>query len=166
MFELKPLSPDSLPTALEKAHRYRLLNEPLEAESICRDILAVSPGHQEAVVTLLLALTDQFEERLFPCFDQAQEALASIRDEYSRVYHHGIVCERRAKAQLKRGGPHCGSVAYEWFRQALESFEQAAELRPRGNDDAILRWNTVVRMLSAHRELAPEPEESARTWLE
>jgi hypothetical protein len=77
MFELKALSPDSLPTALEKAHRYRLLNEPMEAESICRDILAVAADHQEALVTLLLALTDQFEERLYPCFDQAQEVLAS-----------------------------------------------------------------------------------------
>jgi hypothetical protein len=166
MYELKPLSPDSLSTALEKAQRYRLLNEPLEAESICRDILAVDPAHQEALVTLLLALTDQFEERLFPCFDQAQEVLAALDDEYSRTYHKGIVCERRAKAQFKRGGQRAGSVAYDWFRQALECFEQAAEVRPRGNDDAILRWNTCVRILNAHRELAPEPEESTRTWLE
>lgn len=166
MFELKPLSPDSVPTALEKAHRYRLLNEPLEAESICRDVLAVAPGHQEALVTLLLALTDQFDERLYPCFDQAQEALAAIQDEYSRTYHQGIAFERRAKAHQKRGGQRSGSVAYGWFRQALESFERAAEIRPRGNDDAILRWNTVVRILEAHRELAPEAEEPARTWLE
>ena len=35
MFELKPLSREAIPRALEKAERYRLLNEPAEAESIC-----------------------------------------------------------------------------------------------------------------------------------
>jgi len=35
MVELKRLSTEAIPTALEKALRYRLLNEPAEAESIC-----------------------------------------------------------------------------------------------------------------------------------
>lgn len=166
MFDLKPLSPEALSAALEKAQRYRLLNEPLEAESICRDILAVDSGHGEARVTLLLSLTDQLEERLHPCFDQALEVLAGISDEYSRTYHHGILCERRAKAQHKRGGPRSGHIAYGWFRQALEHFEKAAELRPRGNDDAILRWNTCVRILGSHRELQPASDEAAVSWLE
>ena len=56
MYELKPLSREAIPAALEKAHRYRLLNEALEAESICRDILAADPVNQEATVTLLLAI--------------------------------------------------------------------------------------------------------------
>jgi len=42
-FELKTLSPESVPRALAKAERYRLLNEPVEAESICLDVLAVDP---------------------------------------------------------------------------------------------------------------------------
>ena len=104
MYELKPLSREAIPAALEKAYRYRLLNEPLEAESICRDILVAEPGNQEAAVTLLLALTDQFEDHPNPCLEQARQALTQIRDEYSRTYHAGIICERRAKAQLKRGG--------------------------------------------------------------
>ena len=40
MFELKHITHEAIPHALEKAERYRLLNEPEEAESICLDILA------------------------------------------------------------------------------------------------------------------------------
>jgi hypothetical protein len=38
MSELKSLSKEAIPAALEKAMRYRLLNEPAEAESICLDV--------------------------------------------------------------------------------------------------------------------------------
>ncbi|HEX9944795.1 MAG TPA: hypothetical protein VGG03_22530 [Thermoanaerobaculia bacterium] len=166
MFQLKPLSREAIPAALEKAHRYRLLNEPLEAESICRDVLEVDPGNPEATLTLLLALTDQFDERPNPCLEQAREVLSRIEDEYSRTYHTGIVCERRAKAQLKRGGARAGHIAHDWFKEAMEHYEKAAEIRPPGNDDAILRWNTCARILMAHAGLVPEPEETFRTWLE
>ncbi len=166
MYELKPLSREAIPAALEKAHRYRLLNEPLEAESICRDILSAEPGHQEATVTLLLALTDQFEERPNPCLEQARQVLAQIRDEYSRTYHAGILSERRAKAQLKRGGVHAGHIAHDWFKEAMEHFEKAAAIRPAGNDDAILRWNTCARILMANPRLVPAPEETSHSWQE
>lgn len=166
MFQLKPLSPDAIPAALEKAHRYRLLNEPLEAESICRDILEIDPHNPEATLTLLLALTDQFDERLHPCLEQAREVLSRLPDDYSRTYHAGIICERRAKAQLKRGGTRAGHIAHDWFKEAMEHYEKAAGIRPHGNDDAILRWNTCARILMAHPELVPEAEETFRTWLE
>jgi hypothetical protein len=58
MFELKRLSDEAIPAALEKALRYRLLNEPAEAESICHDVLRIDPENQQALVVLLLALTD------------------------------------------------------------------------------------------------------------
>ena len=61
-FTLKPLSPEAVPRALAKAERYRLLNEPGEAESICLDALEADPENQEALVTMVLALTDQFDE--------------------------------------------------------------------------------------------------------
>ena len=60
MPELKAISKEAVAAALEKAERYRLLNEPRESESICRDALRTSPGHQHALITLLLSLTDQF----------------------------------------------------------------------------------------------------------
>jgi hypothetical protein len=166
MFQLKSLSREAIPAALEKAHRYRLLNEPLEAESICRDVLEVDPGNQEATVALLLALTDQFEERQNPCLEQAREVLSRIQDDYSRTYHAGIVCERRAKAQLKRGGVRAGHIAHDWFKEAMEYYEEAAKIRPAGNDDALLRWNTCARILMANPQLVPEPEETFQPWLE
>lgn len=166
MFELKPLSREAIPAALEKAYRYRLLHEPVEAESICRDILDVDPDHQDALVMLVLALSDQFEEHLSTAAAEAKAALARIRDEYSRVYHAGILCERRAKAHLKRGGPRAGHIAYEWLREAMDHYHQAATLRPHGNDDAILRWNTCVRALRGKPELAPDLQESTHHWLE
>ena len=166
MYELKPLSRKPSPRALEKAHRYRLLNEALEAESICLDILAADPGNQEATVTLLLALTDQFEERPSPCLEQARQLLPQIADEHGRHYYAGIICERRAKAQLKRGGMHAGYIAYDWFKEAMEHFEKAAEIRPPGNDGAILRWNTCARILMANPRLVPAPEEKSHSWQE
>lgn len=48
-FELKILSPEAVPRALAKAERYRLLNDPGEAESICLDALRAAPHNQEAM---------------------------------------------------------------------------------------------------------------------
>jgi tetratricopeptide (TPR) repeat protein len=166
MYKLKPLSKEAVPAALEKAHRYRLLNEPVEAESICRDILEIDPDNQDALVTLFLALTDQLGDHLGSTLQQAQDVLSRIRDEYSRTYRHGILCERRAKAQLKRGGPRSGNDAYEWFQEAMQHYEKAAEMRPKNNDEAILRWNACARILMANPHLVAEPEEAFQPWLE
>ena len=72
-FELKKLSREGIPAAMEKMKRYRLLNEPENAESICRDILAVEPGHRDAKIGLLLCITDQFGHDLQRRWAQASE---------------------------------------------------------------------------------------------
>jgi hypothetical protein len=166
MPELKPLSRQAIPRALEKAERYRLLNEPVEAESICLDVLSADPANQPALVMLLLALTDQLEEAATGAVARAQDVLKQLRDDYERAYYSGIVCERRAKAQLKRGGPGSGFVAYESFREALGFYEKAESVRPAGNDDAILRWNTCVRILERHHDLTAAPVEESEPPLE
>jgi len=61
MSTLKKISPHGIERALEKVDRYRLLNEPGDAESICLDILEVDPANQRALAALLLARTDQFQ---------------------------------------------------------------------------------------------------------
>lgn len=167
-FKLKPLSPDAIPTALAKAERYRLLNEPMEAESICRDILRLEPENQQALITLVLALTDQIEEHPGVAVEQAREAIDrfAAADDYSRAYYQGILAERRAKAHFKRGGPHAGYGAYEWLREAMEHYERAATVRRPGDDSAILRWNTCVRILRRHPELKPAPEDTFQPLLE
>ena len=57
--ELKPLGARNLETAITLAKHYRDLNQPEEAESICRDILAMAPDNDDAWRTLGLALTDR-----------------------------------------------------------------------------------------------------------
>ncbi len=166
MFELKPLSPDAVPAALAKAEHYRLLNEPEEAESICIDILEVDPEHQQALINLLLARTDQFQEGSPSLLKQAREVLPRLKREYDRAYYGGLICERQAKTLLRRRGTRSGFVAYEWFQYALEQYELAIASSPTDAGDATLRWNACVRMIERHPHCAPEPEERAELGLE
>ena len=165
MFELKPLRKDAIPAALDKAMRYRLLNEPAAAESICLDVLEVDSQNQQALVTLLLAMTDRFAEGYSVGETQIQEVLGRLGDEYERIYYTGIVWERRAKARLAKGSPGAHYAAYDWFREAMEWFEKAEAIRPTGNDDAILRWNSCARVIMSNN-LAPRSEEYAEHFLE
>jgi hypothetical protein len=158
-FALKTLSPEAVLRALAKAERYRLLNEPGEAESICLDALDVDADNQEALVTLLLALTEQFDEDPTTKVTHAWECAARIRSEYDRAYYTGIIWERRAKARLRRGVPDCGPRAYEWLREAMSWYEKAEDVRPPSNDDALLRWNACARLIMRDRRLVPAPEE-------
>jgi hypothetical protein len=153
IYQLKPLSKAAVPAALEKAERYRLLNEPGEAVSICEDVLAIEPGHQEALVILLLALTDQLLEAPADA-SKAQQVARSLRDEYDRFYYEGIIAERTAKAHMRRGGMSPEGV-YEWLADAMDCYERAESLRPAGNDDAILRWNACARVLKQNPNLRP-----------
>lgn len=166
MFELKMLSKEAVTRALEKAERYRLLSEPVEAESICLDVLDVDPSNQRALVTLLLALTDQFEEALADAVKRAQDVLPSLASEYERSYYAGIIWERRARAQMKRGGPGSGYTAYDSFQQAMGSYAKAEAVRPPGNDDALLRWNACVRVLRRAPNVVPGPQEPGELPLE
>jgi hypothetical protein len=166
MFDLKRLNKKAVPRALEKAERYRLLNEPGEAESICLDILAVDPENQSALVTLLLALTEQFDERLSDALHEAREVLPRLEGEYERAYYAGIVCERRAKALLRHGGPASGYVAYDGLEEAMDWYAKAEALRPAGNDDALLRWNTCARLIERNPHLVPGPADGSEPPLE
>ena len=158
MSELKPISPDSVPHALAKAERYRLLNEPGEAESICRDILEIQPDNQQALISLILALTDQIPQDI-SAFATALNTSDRLETAYDRAYYAGIAWERRAKAYYYGIGRSSHHHAYEWIVKALELFEEAERHRPPGNDDSILRWNACVRFLARHKELAPRAEE-------
>ncbi len=157
-FELKPISKEAIPEALQKVERYRLLNEPWQAESICLDILRIDPENQQALVMLLLSLTDQFGSGATA--GQAQKLLPHLHGEYERAYYAGIISERSAHSLLRRGAPGSEFSAYEEFHEAMRCYEEAEALRPAGNDDAILRWNTCARLLMRNRNLRPRPEES------
>ncbi|MGH9245044.1 MAG: hypothetical protein ACRD29_12155 [Acidimicrobiales bacterium] len=155
-FDLQPISIASVPKALERAMRYRLLNDPEQAESICLDILDVDPDNQDALVLLILALTDQFTGDSPPSPQQVGAYVARLADDYQRDYYRGIISERQARAYLRRGMAR--AFAFEAFSEAMEWFEKAAAIRADGDDEALLRWNSCVRTIRrAH--LRPRPVE-------
>lgn len=156
MFELKKLSKEGVAAALAKVERYRLLNEPWEAESICLDVLAVEPDNQQAIVSLLLARTDQLGSERGATVEDARSLLPLLKSDYERAYYAGIICERRARAFLVRPQAGSGTVAYQWFREAMQHYEEAERLRPPGNDNALLRWNTCARAIMRHPNVRPE----------
>jgi tetratricopeptide (TPR) repeat protein len=166
MIKLKQISKEAIPAALDKAVHYRHLNEPSEAESICLDVLEVDPENRQALVTLLLALTDQFEDRLAEKVPRALEVLARLRDEYQTEYYTGVIRERQAKAFLKRALPGSGEAAYGWLREAMKHYDKAAEIRPTGDDSAILRWNTCARIIRSEPEVVSQVGESTEEMLE
>lgn len=156
MFEFKPLSPEGIDAALERAEHYRLLNEPREAESICRDILAIDPDNQRAVVLLVLALSEQLGDGSGGYEAEANELLGKLDSEYERNYYAGIICERRAKELLAHGTLGSGPMVYHLLRDAMAWFEKAEEVRAPGNDDSLLRWNTCARIILKNK-LRPPP---------
>jgi tetratricopeptide (TPR) repeat protein len=148
--QLKSISKAGIPEALAKAELYRYLSEPEEAESICRDILAVDPDHQLARRMLGLAITDQFTGAAGDRYGEVQSIFQSLRDPYERNYYTGLLHERRAKAQLHSG---CSAhVLLPLIEDALRCFAEAEKIRPAGNDDSILRWNRCVRLLESRPE--------------
>jgi hypothetical protein len=161
MFELKPLSKSAVPAALAKAERYRLLNQPMQAASICEDILAVDPHQYDALRTLVLSLTEQFAgPDTGPILMQAKGLVERLPGEYERAYYSGLICERRALALLSSSTPGSGFLAHDWIKDAMHWFERAEVLRPPDNDDAILRWNACARLLMRNPHLQPQVGET------
>ena len=146
-YELKSISKAGIAEAIAKVELYRYLNEPEEAESICRDILAIEPQHQLALRFLGLSITDQFSGTATDRSQEVEGIFQKLSDRYERLYYTGILYERRAKAQLHTGQPP--HTLLPLFERALECFGEAEKIRPASNDDAILRWNRCVRLLRA-----------------
>jgi tetratricopeptide (TPR) repeat protein len=158
---LKTISKDSIPEAISKLEVYRYLNEPGEAESICRDILAADPENQLALRLLGLTLTDQFGGRHPDRYGEAEKIFQSLADPYERHYYMGILHERRAKAQMNAGQK--AQLLVGSFHEAMRYFEKAEKIRPPHNDDAVLRWNRCVRLLE---QLEHAPMEERHTVFE
>ncbi len=165
MLQLKKISIESIPEALEKAERYRLLNEPKLAESICLDILEVDPKNSKAIVIMLLAITDEFNAPSPADVNEAKKLLHRLSGEYERQYYSGIICERKGKSLLGKNIPDGSFITYEWLSDAMDHYEKAEAIRPAGNDDAILRWNTCARLIIRNR-LKPRDEKYVEPQLE
>jgi hypothetical protein len=164
MIELKKLGIEAIPAAIEKAKQYRLLNEPGAAESICLDILNVDPENQEALVIVVLAMTDRLTREYSVGDEKITTYLGRLTDEFQRAYYTGIVYERRAKAILGKNAGNEATV-YELLRQAMDWFERAESLSSDQNDNALLRWNACARTINSNR-LAPQEKSHDFDFLE
>ena len=153
--QFKQISHEAIPKALELGERYRLLNEPEQAESIARDVLAVEPENQKALLMLVLALSDQFMTHRSHSLQEAEQHLGKLSDPYLRAYYRGVTTERWARAKKHHGLPI--NAVDDWIHRAMSAFEDAEKIRPAGNDDAILRWNTCARMLHGKGDREDEP---------
>jgi hypothetical protein len=152
--KLKTISQSGIAEAIAKAELYRYLNEPEEAESICRDILAVDPNHALGLRMLGLSMTDQFTGGPGDRYAEVEKMFQRLPDPYERNYYTGLLCERRVKAQLRAGrAPH---TLLPLLERALQCFGEAERVHPPGNDDAILRWNRCVRLLQSQPEFEAE----------
>jgi len=167
MLELKPLKAEAISAALEKAKRYRLLSEPDDAESICLDILETEPGHQQALITLLLALTDKFASSgITPAFEQAQDVVSKLDSSFSKSYYLGVIYERRAKFHLKQGGPGAGAAAYDWFMRAMAAYDDALSSDDSKNQEAVLRWNSCARIINSRDDVIRDESADAEMMLD
>ncbi len=160
MFELKPIEKGTIARALDKAERYRLLNEPRAAESICLDVIAIEPTHQQAITCLLLSLSDQFGHGASGTMEEAKRLLPRLVGEFEQAYYAGLISERFARQQVAQDHPGAGYAAYEYVLEAIAHYARADRLAPDGNDDAVLRHNTCVRMIQRHRLVPPQRD----TW--
>jgi tetratricopeptide (TPR) repeat protein len=155
--EFKSLHRDAIPGALAKAERYRLLHEPWQSESICQDVLRIDPENAVALITLILALTDQFEQG--GRVEEAKALVPRLREEYDRAYYSGLIAERRAYCLLHQSRHGSGGMIHQWLQDAMAWYEKAEAIRPPQNDDALLRWNTCLRVLMRHPQIKPAEEE-------
>src|SRR4029077_8467358 len=124
--KLKTISKSGIPEAIAKAELYRYLNEPEEAESICRDVLAADPKHMLGLRTLGLAITDQFTGEATDRYAEAEGIFQRLAERYERLYYMGLLCERRVKAQLRAGrAPH---TLLPLLEKALQCFGHADKI--------------------------------------
>jgi hypothetical protein len=166
MVELKKISMAAIPKAIEKADRYRIINDSHQAESICMDILAQDPGNQKALIILVLAITDQFDDDESATYKKAKGYAAKIASDYERHYYFGVIAERMARSVLRKHVPRAKFIAYEWTHEALHFYEKAENLdHPEGEDEAILRWNTCQRLIESEG-LQKDPEDDEPQLLE
>jgi len=59
-----------------------------------------------------------------------------------------------------------GGMAYDALKDAMSWYEKAEAIRPSGNDDAILRWNTCARLITSNSQLTPHVESGYEPALE
>ena len=95
------------------------------AESICLDVLEVGSG-QSAGARDARSVDHRSDARWARGERHARRARCcrGSRTSTSGSYYAGIICERRAKAQVGRGGPRAHHVAAQWLDEAMEPLRE------------------------------------------
>lgn len=158
MHEFKKISSEFIDEALAKADKYRMLNHPKTSESICRDVLDIDPGNQNAITLLIIAITGQFSNsQKYPGtrLKDAQVWIKELADEYKKEYFAGLVLERWAKSKV-RDLP--GADLYEFFEEAMVHYDRAEKLAPHGDESAKLHYNFCIRFMDRHTHIRPPVE--------
>ena len=82
------------------------------------------------------------------CHIQRGAIAEGLPNEYDRAYYSGIIQEREATAMISRRADYRSRrAAYTLFQNAMEWYRKAQAIRPRDNDESVLRWNACVRVL-------------------
>lgn len=148
--KLHAIHADAIDLALEKAKQYRSLLEPEIAESICLDILHVDENNPQALIVYILALTDQLRHAEKQTQMKAiRKAIEKLDSQYQRYYYTGLLNERRARFLVSQPMSH--SFAYDYFMEAMQCYQQAQQICPKNNDEAILRWNSCIRTIEKEK---------------
>ena len=161
MFALKALSHEGVASALAKAEHYRLLKRTGRSGEHLPRYSRHRARNQQALICLVLAQSDQIA-RDSRSFHSALATVQKLQGSTSVPITAGIVWERRAKALDAERGRGTHHSVYEWVVKALDCFAQAERLRPAGNDDAVLRWNTCVRFLTQSSKPRAEGRRGSR----
>ena len=115
MHELKTISAEAIPRALQKAERYRLLNQSWATESICLDILSVDPTNQQVLVMYLLSLTDQFGTEPGELAARAHAVRGQLTDEYQRwVYQYNDAGLKTKETAFNKRKQMLGRIEYAY----------------------------------------------------
>ena len=141
-----------------------MLNEPGEAESICLDILETDPENQPALITLLLALTDRFSKGYGVSDTQANHCSRGSRANTSAPTTRGFWPSAGPRRNSRRDTPG-PVITPTMIVRSDAAVREGRNVRPPGNDDALLRWNTCARMM-AKNKLAARDEDRTEPVLE
>ena len=96
---------------------------------------------------------------------RARDRLTTIQGEYEKLYYEGIIWEREAKSILKLNYPGSKFKAFELLQKALDCFNSAERIRPKNNDESILRWNSCARIIN-QKQLVAQDEAYVEPFLE
>jgi len=162
---LKSISAAAIPGALKLAREFRKLGHPQMCESICLDVLQAEPANQDALRLTLLASTDQFGADSANHETAARAALRQLTSEYDRAYYDGYILHRSAQSAIAQDSGAAARTVYELLTRAMASFEAAERVRPAGDDNAILMWNSCQRLLQATPHSGPRETQAFETYV-